>query len=586
MPDSSASPRLWHYIFTRKRLIFGCLLAAACSVSLNLWLPLLIKNMVDTLVTGEVDRTWLLQQVGVYFAMGVTAATGSYWMRRMPQFLTHYLVHHLRKDVFARLLNLDMSYYNQQRTGDIMTRMNSDIRAVGDMVGQGLMNVVRALLAFSIGFVIMFNTNVKLASVMAILLPFMMAIGFIFIARIKKRYTKCQEHFSEISNFCQENFGGIRLIKSFGIEARQREAFNALNQEYIRLNMGLAKIEAPVWPFLGFLFLLGNLLILTIGGREVIRGEISLGTLVQFQQYILYLQWPTLSMGWALGLIMRGMASWERVQRIQTATAAVKDGDLTNPDIKTVHGDIEFRHVSLEIGGVHLLDDIHINIPEGMMVGITGPTGSGKSMLAAMLTRQLDPTHGQVFIGLNDIREIPLHILRRNVRMGQQEPFLFSDTLAANISFGLDDVNPDLDTVRWAADVAQLSVEAEEFPSGFNTLLGERGVTLSGGQRQRCSIARAIASNPNILVLDDTLSAVDTHTEAKILNGLLPIMKERTSILVSHRASTLRYADFIVVLEEGRIVQMGSHEELIKEPGFYQELESTQRLEAELEAIQ
>jgi ATP-binding cassette subfamily B protein len=583
MPDSPATHSLAHYILARKRLVLGCLIAGLVSVGLNLWLPYLIRVLVDTLVAGEIEKRWLFQQVGLYFCIALIAASGSLWMRRLPQYLTHRIIHHLRGDVFARLIKMDTAFYNEQRTGDVMTRMNADIRAVGDMVGQGLMNIVRALLAFTIGYIIMFKTHVQLATVMAVLLPLMMAIGFLFVMAIKKRYAASQEQFSEISNFCQESFSGIRLIKSFGIEERQREAFSDLNQTYIQINLGLAKVEAPIWPFLGLLFLFGNLAILFIGGSEVIRGKMSLGTLVQFQQYILYLQWPTLSMSWALGQIMRGRVSWGRVQKLLQAEASVKDSDLTQLDITSVHGDIEFRHVSLELGGVKVLDDINLNIPEGMMLGITGPTGSGKTLLASMLTRQIDPTHGQVFIGVNDIREYPLNILRRDVRMGGQEPFLFSDTLASNIGFGLAEQNDQ--TIRWAADIAQLSLEAEEFPSGFNTLLGERGVTLSGGQRQRTSIARAIAANPNILVLDDTLSAVDTHTEAQILNGLIPVLKERTSVLVSHRASTLKYADFIIVIEHGRITQMGSHQELINEEGFYRELDTTQRLEAQLEAI-
>jgi ATP-binding cassette, subfamily B, multidrug efflux pump len=349
------------------------------------------------------------------------------------------------------------------------------------------------------------------------------------------------------------------------------------------MNMSLCKVEAPVWPLLGFLFVLGNLLILLVGGRLVILEEMSMGTLVQFQQYMLYLQWPTLSMGWALSLIMRGRASWGRVKKILDAQPDVRDGEQTNAVLQQVSGDIEYRQVSLEIGGTTLLDDLNFTIPEGMTIGVTGPTGSGKTLLAGLLTRQVDPTSGEVLVGGHDVRTFPLEVLRRDIRTAPQEPFLFSDTLASNISFGLEE--PGEETMEWASEIAQMTRDAEDFPSGFETVLGERGVTLSGGQRQRTAIARAVASNPHILVLDDTLSAVDTHTEAEILSRLLPVLKERTSVLISHRVSTLKYAELIIVIENGRVSQMGRHEELTQQEGYYRELDLMQRLEAQLEAI-
>jgi ATP-binding cassette subfamily B protein len=569
--------------WAHRKLVLGCFLFGLLTVSINLALPFIIREIVDALVGGTYTQEGLLRQVGWYSAGAVVAAVFSLGMRRLPLVLSHHIVYDLKKAVYRHLTGMDAAYFNSQRTGDIMTRMNADIRAVADMIGHGLMNITRATLAFTIGFIIMFSIEARLAGIMMILLPAMTLIGFGFVMMIKKRYEEVQAQFSEIANYCQENFAGIRLVKSYGIEHRQRKVFQALNRSYVDMNMSLCRVEAPVWPLLGFLFVCGNLLILLVGGRLVVQEEMSIGTLVQFQQYMLYLQWPTLSMGWALSLIMRGRASWGRVKILLDARPAVGDNERTNKALDHVSGDLEYRHVSLEIGGVKILDDVNVSIPEGMTVGITGPTGSGKSLLTGMLTRQLDPSSGQVFVGVHDLREFPLDVLRRDIRTAPQEPFLFSDTLASNIRFGLQADGEE--AMEWAAEIAQMTQDVEGFPSGFNTVLGERGVTLSGGQRQRTSIARAVASNPNILVLDDTLSAVDTHTEAEILTRLMPVLKERTSILVSHRVSTLKYADFILVIEDGRLSQMGSHDELIQHEGYYRELDLMQRLEAKLEAI-
>ncbi|MFT5121923.1 MAG: ATP-binding cassette subfamily B multidrug efflux pump [Kiritimatiellia bacterium] len=574
---------LGRYIWAHRKLVLGCILFGTLTVSINLALPFIIREMVDALVNGTFTREGLLRQVGWYGAGSLIAAAFSLGMRRLPLLLAHHIVYDLKQAVYEHLTGMDSTYFHAQRTGDIMTRMNADIRAVADMIGHGLMNITRASLAFTIGFIIMFGIETRLASIMAILLPAMTLIGFAFVMLIKKRYEEVQAQFSEISNYCQESFSGIRLVKSYGIEARQRSTFKGLNQKYFDMNMSLCKVEAPVWPLLGFLFVLGNLLILLVGGRLVILEEMSMGTLVQFQQYMLYLQWPTLSMGWALSLIMRGRASWGRVKKILDAQPDVRDGEQTNAVLQQVSGDIEYRQVSLEIGGTTLLDDLNFTIPQGMTIGVTGPTGSGKTLLAGLLTRQVDPTSGEVLVGGHDVRAFPLEVLRRDIRTAPQEPFLFSDTLASNISFGLEE--PGEETMEWASEIAQMTRDAEDFPSGFETVLGERGVTLSGGQRQRTAIARAVASNPHILVLDDTLSAVDTHTEAEILSRLLPVLKERTSVLISHRVSTLKYAELIIVIENGRVSQMGRHEELTQQEGYYRELDLMQRLEAQLEAI-
>jgi ATP-binding cassette subfamily B protein len=333
---------------------------------------------------------------------------------------------------------------------------------------------------------------------------------------------------------------------------------------------------------MSLLFGVGLVLLLLVGGRQVVRGTLTLGEFVQFKAYLFLLQWPMLALGWTANLFQRGMASWRRIRSILNAEPAIHDGPHTDYALKNVSGDIEFRGIRLNLSGRPLLEHINVNIPTGTIMGMTGPTGSGKTMLAFLLARLLDPSEGQVLVGGRDIRAFPLSVLREHIGFAPQEPFLFSDTLAANIAFGMQEIEPE--KVRWAAEIAQLRSEVELFPGGFDTLIGERGVSLSGGQRQRTAISRAIAKQAEILILDDTFSAIDTQTEARILAQLPTVLKNRTAILISHRVSTLKVCDEIIVLEKGRLTQRGRHDELVKQPGYYQELDEVQRLEARLEA--
>ena len=464
-----------------------------------------------------------------------------------------------------------------------MTRMTSDLAALEAVIGQGSLNIVRAIFAFSVAFSIMFFINVTLASAVLILLPTMTVLSFTMLWFLRPYYQSCQEQFSALSSFAQQSFLGIRLIKGFGIEDDQDRRFKTLNDGYVSRSLKLSKLESPLWPLMGFCITFSVISIVWVGGKLVINGAISLGTLVQFQQYLMFLLWPTLSLGWTMSLIQKGRVSWERVRAILDAQAIIKDNEQTKQELELVTGDIEFRHVSVAFDGKQVLKDIQLSIPEGMTIGLTGPTGSGKSTLASLLVRKMDPDSGHLFIGMNDLKEIPLNILRRDVRFSPQETFLFSNTLQKNISMG--DTELSEEHVLWAANIAQLSQEAEDFPAGFNTIVGERGVTLSGGQRQRSAIARAIINNPQVLVLDDTLSAVDTHTEEALINNLRPLMKERTTLLISHRVSTLRHSDFVVVLEDGEITQLGAHKDLIEQDGYYRDIDQRQKLEAQLEEL-
>ncbi|MFO1531539.1 MAG: ABC transporter ATP-binding protein [Kiritimatiellia bacterium] len=388
----------------------------------------------------------------------------------------------IRSDAMANLTRLDPSFYRNEHTGDIMNRMNTDVKAVGDMVGQGLMNVSRAFFAFGISMVIMFRENARLAWLMLILLPVMTGISFVLILLLRKRYEASQEQFDRISSFSQENFTGVRVVKGFGIEDRQAGLFRDLNREYIRRNLAFSRIEAPIWPLITFMFSASSVLLLWVGGRQVLAGELTLGTLVQFLQYLTFLQWPVLALGWTLGLFIRGIASWKRLAGV-LGTAPLIDDAHARPDAPAaVTGDIAFDHVSLQLGSTRVLDDVSLVIPAGRTIALTGPTGCGKTSLASLLVRLADPTSGRVTAGGRDLREFPLPVLRASVRSAPQEPFLFSDTIGRNLAVGAPGARS---KPCGPPPASRIDEEIERFPNGYDTLVGERGVTLSGGQRQR-----------------------------------------------------------------------------------------------------
>lgn len=558
------------------------------SICLGLYSPFILRRAIDGLESGTLAAPELAWLAASFLGVSLLASVFSIFMRRILLGLGHRVEYDIRTDVFGHLTRMDFGFFQRERTGDIMTKMSSDLFSVKDMVGQGLLQGSRILIGFPLAFGIMFHLNTRLALTVMAIIPVISLVFFIVIRMIRSRYDAVQDQFSTISNFCQESFAGIRTVKGFGIEQRMRDRFRALNDRYIDLSMALTRVEEPIWPFMVFMFGMGTLLLLLAGGRQVIDGHLTLGEFVQFNQYLLYLQWPMLALGWTSNIFQRGLASWKRVRTILDAKPDICDGPRTDASLTSLQGDIRFEGAGFSTGGRDLLQDIHLAIPPGQVVGITGPTGSGKTLLASLLCRLIDPSTGRISIGGRDLREFPLALLRARIGLAPQEAFLFSDTLANNIAFGLPSAGseaafPHEEKVLWAADIAHLRDDVERFPQKFETLLGERGVTLSGGQRQRTAISRALALDPDILIMDDVFSAVDTQTEARILNQLLPVLRQRTAVLVSHRVSTLKHADRILVLEGGRIVQDGTHEDLVRTPGYYREQDEMQRLEARLE---
>ncbi len=540
-----------------------------------------MRVVIDGLTEQTLEVTRLKQLLAAYLGFGAVAVIFSRLLRSIPLKLSHKIEYALRTDVFEHLTRLDQEYYRGERTGDLMTRLSSDINLVRDAIGQGLLQGIRTIAVLALASAVMLLTQPALAGlVFALYLP-MVTIFFLILRVMRRRQKELQEHVSEVSSFSQESFSGIRCIKGFALERRRNAQFEQLNSGLIKKTMLMQASRQSLWPFMAFWFCLGMILILNLGGRSIIRGELTLGTLAQFIQYLLYMQWPLLALSWTTSLVQRGKVSWERIREILDRASAIEPNTAT-PEHPALNSDISFRDVSLMIGKRNFLHNLNLKIPAGTTLGITGPTGSGKTLLVSLVARLMDPSGGAVHVGGRDIRQLPLAQLRGMIGFAAQEPVLFSRTLEHNIGFGV--AKPDKNLIGWAAEIAHLRNDVENFPDQYQTLLGERGVTLSGGQRQRTAISRAIARRPDILILDDVLSAVDTQTEAAIMKKLHPVMAERTTLFVSHRISTLRYADEIIVIEDGGITQRGTHDELIRRPGYYAELNTMQQLEEKLEA--
>jgi ATP-binding cassette subfamily B multidrug efflux pump len=551
--------------------------------------PLMIRGAVDAFQAvhaGPAFMRFSVYLVGLAILKGIF----QYGMRVIIIGISRDIEYDLRNDLFRHLVSLSPDYYGRTRTGDIMARATNDLNAVRMMLGPGVMYWFETSLTFALAIAIMVRADWRLAFFAVLPAPAVSFAVIFFGRRIHDRFEKLQAMFSDISSRVQENLSGVRMIRAFVQEKAELRRFEALNRQYIAQNIKLVRIQGVFQPLLEALIGMTFLVVLWVGGHQVLLGRISVGSFVMFNTYMGMLVWPMIALGWVVNLMQRGGASLDRINQILHERPAICApvpatplGDLNGQLKGALRGEIEFRGVKVHFGSGPALDGVDLHIAAGATVAVVGRTGSGKSTLVGLVPRLMDPTAGSVLVDGIDLRQADPAELRRHIGFVPQETFLFSATIAGNIAFGVDAATPA--EIRRAAELAGLADDIETFPKGYETMVGERGITLSGGQKQRTAIARAILRDPRILILDDALSSVDTMTEERILTHLAGVMRGRTVILISHRVSTVRQADRIVVLERGRIVEQGTHAELVEAGGYYAELSRKQMLEEELEAI-
>jgi ATP-binding cassette subfamily B protein len=562
-------------------LIVGiaCIVAG---VIFHVTIPIIVGNAIDA---NWNEVTWAKLNIAALKVLGASAMSGLFLFlqRRIIIGMSRNIEYDLRQDFYTHLVDQPLSFFHDHRTGDLMARATNDLAAVRQMAGPLIMYSLQTLFAVLVILPIMFALSWKLTLLLFVTMPLVSLTVKVFGQQVHTRFEKIQDFFAQITARAQENMTGVRVVRAYAQENAEIAAFNKLNWEYAQKNLALVRIDALMRPLMTFLIGLGFVLIIWAGVPLAVRGEITVGEFTQFNMYLFRLIWPLIAIGYVVNLYQRGTASWKRMQAIVRVKPTIADAPTVKeqPPIK---GRIEIRNLTFRYhaNSPAVLKDINLTIEEGQTVAFVGRTGSGKSTIVNLIPRVIEAPEETVFIDDVPIRDYPLEQLRTAIGYVPQETFLFSHTLAKNIAFGVN--NAERAKVEMAAEVAGLTKDVRDFPEGFDTLVGERGITLSGGQKQRTAIARAILREPKILILDDALSSVDTYTEERILAQLRGVMRERTSIIVSHRVSTVRDADLICVLDEGRIIEQGTHANLLTLGGEYAELYERQLLEEELAA--
>lgn len=595
----AALQRLLPYVRPYRATVAVGFLCALCATGLQLVGPWVLQLAIDDLADGATVPV-LTGYASTLLAIALVGGWFRFQMRQRFVIASRDVEQDLRNEFLRHLQRLPLAYFQARRTGDLMSRATSDLSAVRMMAGPAVMYATSTGIVFVVAIALMLSIDAWLTLMALIPLPFVSVAVYGFGTAIHRRFERIQAQLSELSAVTQEALAGVRVVRAYRQEQAELDRFRRANAEFLHRNQRLIQLQGLFYPSLTFLLGVGALVVLWLGGREVIAGRLTIGQFVAFNAYLAMLGWPMIAFGWVTNLIQRGSASWKRMLEVLDTPPAIVDGPRTDAPPRLA-GAIEWRHLTFAYPGgpspgapkpdagdgspakAAVLHDISLSVPAGATLAIVGPTGSGKSTLAALLPRLYDPPPGTVFVDGIDVRELPLSVLRGSIGMVPQEPFLFSDTIAGNVAFGTPGRDA-VDDLAHAVSVARLDVDVETFPERWATTVGERGLTLSGGQKQRTAIARALMIDPPILILDDALSAVDTDTEAAILRALMGVMRTRTAILISHRASTIRHADLIVVLEEGRIVERGTHDELLRAGGAYAEMCRLQRLEEELAA--
>ncbi len=591
-----------------KRYRWGYVAGTVCVFLTNgIWIlfPLVLGKAADDLNSG-VTRHKLLLYAGILLAIATTKGIFQFLTRWIVIGVSRDIEFDLRNDLFARLESLSYSYYQRHRTGDIMARATNDLNAVRMLLGPAIMYSANTLVYTAGALAFMISISPWLTLYTFLPLPAVSVVIQTFGRRIHERFERIQAMFSDISARAQENFSGARLIRAYVQEEAEIRAFETENQEYIRRSLKLVRLMGMLWPTLELMLGCAVVFVLWLGGREVIHGlshvtlvtnlgtshpaitttlslsgSMSVGQFVSFSTYMMQLTWPIIALGWVINIFQRGTASLIRINEIMREEPEIKDAPGAQD--REIEGEIEFRGLNFSYEGKQILHDLNLRVPAGSSLAIVGPTGSGKTTLVSLIPRIYDAESGTVLIDDRPIRDYSLASLRKSIGFVPQETFLFSDRIRENIALGVDSATDQ--EIHNAADAANIATDIEGFPEGYDTMVGERGITLSGGQKQRTAIARALIRNPKILILDDALSSVDTHTEDKILNHLRDVMRGRTTIFISHRVSTVRNADRIAVLHSGRIVELGTHDELLALNGYYSDLYNKQLLEEELAEV-
>jgi ATP-binding cassette subfamily B protein len=582
-----------------KRYRRGYAAGTVCVFLTNgIWIlfPLVLGKAADDL-NASVTRHKLLVYAGLLLLIALTKGTFQFLTRWIVIGVSRDIEFDLRNDLFQKLESLSFSYYQRHRTGDIMARATNDLSAVRNLLGPAIMYTANTVVLMTGALAFMISISPRLTLYTFLPLPAASILIQYFGRRIHERFERIQAMFSDITARAQENFSGARLIRAYVQEDAEIRLFEAENHEYIRRSLKLVRLMGMLWPTLELMMGCAVVLVLLLGGREVLNRQISVGQFVSFSTYMMQLTWPIIALGYVINLFQRGTASLVRLNEIMLEQPAIKDDPavagrendhkndqkIGRENARAIAGEIEFRALNFSYDGKPVLHDLNLHIPAGSSLAIVGPTGSGKTTLVSLIPRIYDADPGTVLIDGRPIREYSLASLRKNIGFVPQETFLFSDRIRENIAWGVDSATDE--EIRNAADAANIAADIESFPEGYDTMVGERGITLSGGQKQRTAIARALIRNPKILILDDALSSVDTHTEDKILNHLRDVMRGRTTIFISHRVSTVRNADRIAVLHSGRIVELGTHTELLALNGYYSDLYNKQLLEEELAEV-